>query len=1140
MNSTYKVFGISSVVTAVLIFACQLAYAATIAGQVQFAYGNVQLTAASGQTHSLKKGDVINEGDTVITAAGASAQIRMKDEGFIAVRPNTNLRFDKFVFNGKEDGKERSFFSLIKGGFRAITGLIGKENKQNYSIRTVTATIGVRGTDHETFFVPEGDASIPAGAYSKVNVGETTVTTNRGTINVLPNQMGYAGNINEAPKIVPINTNLFTVAATPTKTIKQSKEDKANQGATTGQGDKGGQTGGTQSASSIGSTGENAAATNSSNTSSSATPNTNDPTTVRAADSLDSGSFSAANVTTAVPSSTSITPDQLKQNVSQVLVPITMTNTATGTTLNATSVTQTSGGVSTTLTGSTVPSVPSVPSAAYANKDVAVLSGNFGIGSLVSPTNLTYVTGTAGGSSSSGALSSYTEQNLGGGSNYSNTYTITGGTANSFDAPSFGLTGIQYGSWTGYTSQTYNYSYTLGGNNNGSQNNWMYGPQGYIDATYLSAGVVSGAMAGTFTYNLSGNNAPRYQNSGIAGTLNSASITANFSLMQVSASLGLNIGTDFWGANITTQPITSVVGGVFSGFASAGSTTNTMTVTHGVGSATACLTCSGNLSGMFTGQNFSGAMLSYSLSDSTAGTSVYGDAALNNSTPVANSPTPAPTGLTIIECGSGCLSTYSTTGVVTSTGNVLTQYSSGATSSGNSVTVNCPTCTATLATGGIYFGNWTSGTYTSTSTSTAINSTTPAYWITGPEAGPLYLPQALTGTASYVFDAGQVTNSAGVPGTVNTSTALTVNFTNQTVGINLNATSSGHTWIASTASTPLTGNQGIGGGAFYASGLSVTVDGAASTGGFGTVNGQLTGSGLTGAIINFNLSGSNGTYFDTLNGVAAFTGTAQNINSPYRTVLVSTYNSTSLTPALGFYFNNPSRISQDASGNLTQFDTNNIGTGSTAASCTGTACSGTTSSNNLTISQVGATLADHGTDPVSGISWGRWAGGTLNTTDRATGIVSSAALTGSLHWIAESASTTPVTLPITGTYAYTLAGGTRPTDNLGNVGTLNSASVTANFTAQTVGLGVNATVNGATLNATAPSAPIIQSTVFYASSQEPSASSSYLTVTCTGTCTTPGGIVIGKFTGAGATGVAMSYGLQNGSSIINGVAAFHR
>jgi|SRR5665647_2885403 len=56
------------------------------------------------------------------------------------------------------------------------------------------------------------------------------------------------------------------------------------------------------------------------------------------------------------------------------------------------------------------------------------------------------------------------------------------------------------------------------------------------------------------------------------------------------------------------------------------------------------------------------------------------------------------------------------------------------------------------------------------------------------------------------------------------------------------------------------------------------------------------------------------------------------------------------------------------------------------------------------------------------------------------------------------------------------------------------------------------------MNATGNNVPIIQQTVFYASSLEPATSTSHLAVTCTaGTCgAAQGGIVIGKFTGAGA------------------------
>lgn len=218
-----------SVSIACTAFLGPIAYAG-VAGQVQFVNGNVQLSNASGQSRSLQKGDAVSEGDTLTSAAAASAQIRMQDGGLVAVRPETQLKFDQFVFNGKQDGTERSFFSLLKGGFRAITGLVGQLNKTNYRIVTPVATIGIRGTDHETFLIVPGSALAqlaPTGAYSKVNVGETTLTTNQGSINVTPNQMGFAAGLNQPPLVQPINTKVFTVAQTPAAPAPSAKKEDA-------------------------------------------------------------------------------------------------------------------------------------------------------------------------------------------------------------------------------------------------------------------------------------------------------------------------------------------------------------------------------------------------------------------------------------------------------------------------------------------------------------------------------------------------------------------------------------------------------------------------------------------------------------------------------------------------------------------------------------------------------------------------------------------------------------------------------------------------------------------------------------------------------------------------------------------------
>ena len=219
---------VGALLAAVLSLLGNVSYAG-IAGHAQFVNGQVQVTNTAGQIRSLQKADAVNESDTVTTAKDASAQIKMMDGGLVALRPDSQLKFDSFVFNSEVEANDRSFFSLIRGGFRAITGLIGQKHKANYRITTAGATIGIRGTDHETYVVLPGSdmaAVAPVGTYNKVNAGATVMTTDKGTINILPNQMGFTPAVDQLPQLQPVNLNIYTAVPIPVV--------KGNGGQTTG------------------------------------------------------------------------------------------------------------------------------------------------------------------------------------------------------------------------------------------------------------------------------------------------------------------------------------------------------------------------------------------------------------------------------------------------------------------------------------------------------------------------------------------------------------------------------------------------------------------------------------------------------------------------------------------------------------------------------------------------------------------------------------------------------------------------------------------------------------------------------------------------------------------------------------------
>jgi hypothetical protein len=100
------------------------------------------------------------------------------------------LRIDSYRFEG--DANDNSVLSLLRGTFRAVTGLIGRTARSNYKIVTPNATIGIRGTDHEPAYYPPGESSeVEPGTYDKVNAGETVLRNADGETAIRPGQAAF-------------------------------------------------------------------------------------------------------------------------------------------------------------------------------------------------------------------------------------------------------------------------------------------------------------------------------------------------------------------------------------------------------------------------------------------------------------------------------------------------------------------------------------------------------------------------------------------------------------------------------------------------------------------------------------------------------------------------------------------------------------------------------------------------------------------------------------------------------------------------------------------------------------------------------------------------------------------------------------
>jgi hypothetical protein len=173
--------------------------AAWAAAHVAFAVGDVIAIDATGQSRSLSKGAELVEGDTVKTQDGR-AQLSFSDGGYVSLQPGSEFRIEEYRFEGRNDGSERGIFSLIKGGLRTITGLLGRNNRNSYRLRTPIATIGIRGTEYTATYL-----ETLAGT---VGEGEIEVCSSAGCLNVTSGESYAVTGEDVLPTVTGMRTDL--------------------------------------------------------------------------------------------------------------------------------------------------------------------------------------------------------------------------------------------------------------------------------------------------------------------------------------------------------------------------------------------------------------------------------------------------------------------------------------------------------------------------------------------------------------------------------------------------------------------------------------------------------------------------------------------------------------------------------------------------------------------------------------------------------------------------------------------------------------------------------------------------------------------------------------------------------------------
>lgn len=190
-------------------------------GTVTQLAGTLSVRKPDGSIRILSSKSEVQSGDTLNTQRDSYAQIRFADGAQVTLKPNTSVTIEKFNFTEAEPQNDNFLFSLLKGGLRAVTGLVGKRgDPEAYQLGTATATIGIRGTTYGADDCTGASAgtgqcaNLESAVYVSVSDGEIVVSNNTGSVSFLAGQFGLIDSRDRRPRFLAADPGLqFTPPA---------------------------------------------------------------------------------------------------------------------------------------------------------------------------------------------------------------------------------------------------------------------------------------------------------------------------------------------------------------------------------------------------------------------------------------------------------------------------------------------------------------------------------------------------------------------------------------------------------------------------------------------------------------------------------------------------------------------------------------------------------------------------------------------------------------------------------------------------------------------------------------------------------------------------------------------------------------
>lgn len=164
--------------------------------------GTAQVQTGTATPRVLRLGDQVLQGDTISTGANSSIVLKFDDGEVTALTQNSRMTITAYQYEPSSRAGNM-LLSLVRGGMRAVTGLLGANHPERVAYRAATTTIGIRGTDVE--IATDGNDVIVT-----VLSGEITVTIGTQSVTLRPGQSAT------------IHLNTITPGVTGSPTVQET------------------------------------------------------------------------------------------------------------------------------------------------------------------------------------------------------------------------------------------------------------------------------------------------------------------------------------------------------------------------------------------------------------------------------------------------------------------------------------------------------------------------------------------------------------------------------------------------------------------------------------------------------------------------------------------------------------------------------------------------------------------------------------------------------------------------------------------------------------------------------------------------------------------------------------------------------